>query len=315
MRVPHNRWTNGGWNEKLPVFRPLARWFGIQSANPTVDELQELFKHVPAKVFAESVSHVLEATGMDIKTLVRKSGEIWDRLGLGAAIPPRSLIQARVPATDIRGVALLTGGTASWMWLRWKRLQQMEHAGAKFEHVIVLGSSRLCNSVQDWRFPYIREIATKSREPNELEVWRQLLYATGQLDRQYVFPELPMHVGDEKWLTVFPEPPEGQRGKPLSLEHMLRYMKLTGQFDTYVGDKPVTMTVNGGNALYAVLHTCRVWELEDIIFSMPATNTEWPMPDEWWGEDQDRSTIISGMVRLWNELRANGCIDDRARIK
>lgn len=313
MHVPRNRWTNGGWNEKLSVFLPLARWFGIHSKNPTVDDLQALYKHVPAKVFAESVSHVLEATGMDLKTLVRKSDQVWSRLGLGAAIPPRSLMHGRVPATQIGGVALLAGGTTSWMWLRWKRLQQLEHAGAKFERIIVLGSSRPCSSDQDWRHPYIREVAVKGREPNEREVWRQWLYATGQLDRQYVFPDLPMHVGDEEWLKVFAPPVKGQEGKPLSLEHQLSYLKLTGQFDEYVGERPITMTVNGGNALFAVLHTYRVLELEDITFSMPATNTVSPVPDEWWSEDQDCSTILSGMVRLWIELRANGCINDEAK--
>lgn len=313
MHVPRNKWTDGEWNKHLHLFRTLARWFGVDDANPSMDRLQVLYKIVSAKVFAESVPDVMAATGMKEYQLKRELGRLWSTLGLGYALPPWSLKYGRLQPTRMRGVALLAGGTISWMWLRWMRTRLVEYSGARFERIIVLGSSRLCNSAQDWRQPYIRDVATKGREPTELEVWRQWISPTGQLDRQYVFPDLPLEVGDEEWLKAFPEPDEGRAGKPLSLEQQLQYLVATGQYADLVGDKPVFMAVNGGNALYAPLHVRRVLGLDDIWFSQPATNVVTPVPDDWWPEDQDLMTTPSGIIRLWIELRANGCINDDAK--
>ncbi len=296
MRVPHNRWTDGGWNKKLPVLRPLARWFGIDSSNPTMDELQVPYQAVAPKVFHQSVPKVLEATDMNEGTLRRRMSEVWYRLGLGGPIPPRSLKLGRCNPVDLSGaVAFVLGGTVSWMRLRLDRTLLTQHAGADFERIIVLGSSRVCNASADLRHPYIRKVYPEGEYPTERTLLRQWIYANGKIDRQYIFPDLP----DE--------------GPPLSLEQQLKYLVESGQYAELVGERKVFVAVNGGNALYIPLHMRRVLGLDDIWFSQPASDVVTPVPDYWWPEDQDLLTTPSGIIRLWIELRANGCINDEVK--
>ena len=295
MRVPRNRWINGGWNKKLPQFRPLAKWFGIHSSNPSMDELQVLYKAVSAKVFHESVPEVLKTTGMTEGKLRQRLNETWNEIGLGSPIPPRSIKLGRCNPTELSGaVAFVLGGTVSWMRLRLDRTLLTQHAGAEFERIIGLGSSRVCNARFDVRHPYIQRVYPQGEYPTERTLLRQWIYADGRIDRQYKFPELP----DE--------------GPPLSLEQQLTHLVDSGQYAELVGERRVFVAVNGGNALYIPLHMRRVLGLDDIWFSQPASNACTPVPNYWWPEDQDLMTTPSGIIRLWIELRANGCINDEA---
>lgn len=293
MLVPRNRWTDGGWNTKLPQFLPLAQMVGVNSSNPSPDELQTIFKTVAdTKVFAESVKKFVKATGKRESDVRRKLRFINHKLGLMEPIPLRSLTQSDVNPSEFEGVALLPAGTVSWMQLRWDRIRLTEHAGAKFNRIIVLGSTRVCNAKADRRHPYIRGVFPEGREPTELELLKQWVYATGQLDRQYVFSEWP------------------DSDKPLSLEMQLRHLVESGQYATLVGDNPVFVPANP-NALYVPLHVRRVLGLDNIWFSQGSARLVTPVSDHWWPEDQDLMTTPSGILRLWVELQANGCITSK----
>jgi hypothetical protein len=292
LHVPHNRWTDGGWNKKLPQFLPLARWMGVDSPNPSLDELQVLYEAVAPKLFHEAVPRVLEATGMDERTLKRKMGEMWGRLGIGSPIAPRSLKQGRCNPSDLEGsVAFLLGATSGWMKTRLDRTLLTQSAGAKFEHIIVLGSTRRCGAPADRRTPYIRDNFAKREEPTELELLKLWAGELGGLKSgKFVFPEMPVSE------------------KPLSLERQLQHLVDSGQYAKLVGERRVFVATNGGNALFVPLRVRRVLGLDDIWFSQPATNAISPVPEHWWPEDQDLMTTPSGIVRLWYELKANGCI-------
>jgi len=167
-----------------------------------------------------------------------------------------------------------------------------QHAGAKFERIVMLGSTRVCNASADRRHPYIREVFPEGREPTEFELLKQWVYSTGQVDKQFVFPDcLP------------------SEGPVLPLQKQLELLVSSGEFDQLVGERKVFVAVNGGNALYVPLHVYRVLGLDDIWFSQPASNAVDPVPEYWWPEDQDLMTTPSGIIRLWIELKANGCID------
>jgi hypothetical protein len=291
LRVPHNRWIDGGWDKKLPVFLPLARWMGINSPNPSMDELDALYKVVEPKLFHDAIPAVLEATGMTERTLKRKMSEMWGRLGIGSPIAPRSLTQGRCNPSDLEGsVAFVLGGTTGWMKARLDRTMLVASAGAKFEHIIVLGSSRKCNGDADRRTPYIRENYAKGEEPTELALLERWVGELGENSGRFVVPDLP------------------ESEKPLSLDKQLRHLVDSGQYAELVGERRVFVAVNGGNALFVPLRVRRVLELDDIWFSQPANNAISPVPNHWWPEDQELMTTPSGIVRLWSELKANGCI-------
>jgi hypothetical protein len=293
VHVPRNSWimdgSSTGWNNKLSQFRPLARWMGVHSSNPSPDELQVLYKAVAPKVFAESIPTVLEATGMDESTLRRKLHELWGRLGIGLPIPPRSLKHGRCNPSELEGaVAFVLGGTTGWMKTRLDRTLLVQSAGAKFERIIVLGSTRKCNAPADRRTPLIRDNYAEGQEPSENKLLRKW---TEGLDGQFVFPKsIP------------------NEGPILSAEAMMKLMVGSGEFAELVGNRRVFVAVNGGNALYIPLHMRRVLGLDDIWFSQPATSVVSPVPEYWWPEDQDLMTTPSGIVRLWIELKANDCI-------
>ncbi len=291
MDVPRNSWTDGGWNGKLDQFLPLARWMGIHSPNPTPDELQSLYRVVSSKVFADSIPQILERTKMTEEQLCRKLSQRWGCLGIGNAIPPRSLKEGRCNPSSLSGaVAFVVGGTVSWMSLRLNQTLLVQQAGAEFERVIMLGSSRVCNAGADRRHPYIQGVFPEGREPTEVEVLRQWVYGTGQVNKQFIFPELP------------------ESEKPLSLEQQLQHLVASGQCQELVGDRKVFVAVNGGNALYIPLHIRSILRLNDIWFSQPASTLVHPVPEYWWPSDQALMTIPAGIIRLWIELKANGCI-------
>jgi hypothetical protein len=295
LLVPRNRWIAGSWNNKLKHFLPLARWFGVNSTNPTMDELQELRKLVEAKVFTESVPEILNRLGptWNREKLSRKLVYMWDKLGLGDPIGLRSLQEAEYNCdpTKFEGVALLMPGTMSWTGRRWERTELVRQAGAKFKRVIVFYSSRLCKSSPDWRHPYIRFTSAEGREPTEEELLRQWLYGRAG----YEFAELPAT-------------PIGQ---PLPAKAQLEHFKSSGQFDQLVGDSKVFVATNP-NALYVPLHVRDVLGLDDIWFSQGASRLVNPLPKHWWPEDQDALTTTSGTIRLWIELRRAGLINDKA---
>jgi hypothetical protein len=293
--VPRNRWTDGGWNKKLPQFLPLARWMGVDSPNPSPDELQGLFKSVAPKVFAEAVPKVLETTGITERDLRRNLSQLWGRLGIGNAIPPRSLNNGRCDPSELEGsVALWLGGTAGWISTRLNRTMLANQGGAQFERVIVLGSKRRCGAPADRRTPIVRDNYEPGNEPAEIELMKRMVNDHPQLKDRFCFPDMP------------------ESDKILSHGDQLRHMVNSGQYARLVGKRRVFVAVNGGNALYIPLHIRRVLELDDIWFSQPATNVCSPVPAYWWPEDQDLMTTPSGIVRLWIELVANGCINENA---
>lgn len=299
MEVPRNRWTDGGWNDKLRQFLPLARWLlrGVKldnPENPSADDLQRLYQAVSPKVFAEAIPYILEATGKNQKTLLRNMAQMWGQLGIGNPIPPRSLKEGRCDPSSLSGaVAIVVGGTVSWMRLRLDSTLRVQQAGAKFDKILMIGSNRICSSGADWRHPYIKGCFREGHEPTELEVLRQWVYGSGQVDSQFVFPHVPN--------------PNG--GATFTLEEQLRFLVNTKQWEKLVGGRKVFVATNGGNALYIPLHIRRVLGLDDIWFSQPASNLVHPVPEYWWPDDQDLMTTPSGIIRLWIELKANGCIE------
>ncbi len=296
LLVPRNRWTPGSWNNKLPQFLPLAEMVGCYSPNPSLDELQVVFDAVgSAKVFAESVEKFVERTGKKPENVRRQLLYINHKLGLMDPLPLRSLMEPRVNPMEFDGVAFLVPGTISWTGRRLERIKMIQEAGARFERIIVFHSSRVCDSTADWRHPYIRDVATKGREPTEKEVLKQWLYG----NRQYVFAELP---------------DVNERGKNLSLQEQLQHFVATGQFDQYVAGQKIFVATNP-NALYVPLHIKRVLELDDIWFSQGAAGLVTPVPDHWWPEDQDLMTTPSGIIRLWTELKRGGFITDDAHLR
>lgn len=295
MLVPRIRWISGSWNNKLSQFLPLARWLGVNSPNPSLDELQDLHKTVGAKVFTESIPAVRERTGMSEQTLRRKLVYMWDKIGLGDPISLRSIFETEheCDPTNFKGVALLMPGTISWTGRRYERTELVRLAGAKFERVLVFYSSRICKAPPDWRHPYIRFTSQKDREPTEEELLRQWLF-----DKPgYQFVELPA------------TPP----GEPLSAQQQLEHFVASGQFDELVGDRKVFVATNP-NATYIPLHVKRVLGLNDIWFSQGASRLVSPLPAHWWPEDQETLSTPSGTIRLWIELRAAGLINDKAKV-
>ena len=171
MQVPRNRWTDGSWDNKLSQFLPLARMAGLDSPNPSLDELQGMFSAVAnTKVFAESVEKFVEKSGKSLKDVQRQLVYINNKLGLMEPVPLRSKMHPIVDPSTFDGVALLVPGTISWTGLRKTRTELVQQAGAQFERVVVFHSSRVCDSPADWRHPYIRDAFTKGREPTEKEV-------------------------------------------------------------------------------------------------------------------------------------------------
>jgi hypothetical protein len=298
LPVPFESWKNGSLNKMLPALLPLARMLGCNSPNPTLDDLQGMYELAAnTKVFTESTEKFLKAVGQKKETEVRRTlRDIDRRTGLTKPVPFRSALYGRLDPREFKGVAIWPAGTVSFMHLRREQLRQSQTAGAKFERIIVLGSSRVCGSPADRRHPYVREIFAEGREPTELELLKQWVYGEAGLDPQYVFPELPAKTAE---------------GKDLSLEDQLNYLLDSGQYKELVGKSPVYVPANP-NALYVPLHVQRVLCLDDICFSQDGAELVTPVPSHWWNRDQDLMTTPSGTIRFWKEARTVGYINDQA---
>jgi hypothetical protein len=296
LHAMRNRWTEGSWNNWLSQFLPLARWFGIQSPNPSMAELQELRKIVPAKVFTETVPEVLKRARMSEDKLAQKLAFMWNKLELGNPISLRSFYETEdeCDPSEFEGVALIMPGTMAWTGRRVERTELVQLAGAKFRRKLVFYSSRICEAPPDWRHPYIKATSSKGREPTEEKLLRQWLFNKPD----YEFVELP----------------ETPPGEPLSAEGQLKYFIESGQFDRLVGDEKVFMAINP-NATYRVLETKRELGLDDIWFSQGASRLVQPLPKHWWPEDQEALTTPAGTIRFWIELRRAGLINDDAPTK
>lgn len=295
LHLPDIGWTRGSWNGKHGQFGLLGRMIGL-SDRPSSEELQEAIrKTAVAKVFHESVESFMAATGRDQAYVVNELMHMNKKLGTMEMIPFRSMLRGAFCPSSFDGVGFLTGATVSWMELRWSDLLLAQKAGAHFKQIVVLGSSRICNSPADRRHPYISGVFPEGREPTERELLKQWVYAAGKHDRQYVFPELPE---------------VNEQGKPLSLEEQLRHLDRSGQWEELVGvtdTEPVYVPTNP-NALFVPLHFRRVIGLHDIWFSQAGAHVVKQTPEWWWPGLQDVMTTPSGTIRLWIELVNADCI-------
>lgn len=298
MHLPDTGWNHGSWIKHRDHFRLLGRMIGL-SDRPSSDDLQGVLKRVAsAKVFAESVGDFLAEAGNNPDYAANELEHINKKLGTMEPVPFRSMLRGEVNPTTFRGVAIWPAGTVGWTELRWQQIKLAEQAGARFDHIIVLGSSRVCNAAADRRHPYIREIP-EGQEPTERELMRQWVRASGHLDAKYVFPDLPQ---------------ENDQGKPLTLEQQLRELrKVNGPISGYMypeiipGSKPIYVPANP-NALYVPLHVRRVLGKSDIWFSQGGARIQRDVPNWWWPQVQDLMTTPSGIIRLWIELVEAGCI-------
>jgi hypothetical protein len=267
---------------------------------PSSEQLQEAFAKVAnAKVFAQSVEAFVAA----VKT---EKGEDYDvanelehinkKLGTMEPVPFRSMLRGQVDPTLFEGVAILPAGTVSWMQLRWDQIKLHQQAGARFERIIVLGSSRVCNAAADRKHPFIRDNFAEREEPTERQLLKLWVMGASGLNPQYLFPEIP----------------DGENGKPLSLEGQLQYLRREEQWSDYgrfLTERPLYVPANQ-NALYVPLHVRRVLGCKDIWFSQSGARIEQATPPWWSPMVQDLWTTPSGILRLWVELRAAGCITD-----
>lgn len=299
MPVPYKEgWGEGSWNHMLPSLTPLARMLGCHTPNPTLDELQGMIDLAANKaVYTEAQQAFLKATGgksvSKIHTLLR---DMDRRAGLNRAIPFRSANNGRVDPASFNGVAFWLGGTVSFMYLRKEQIDLSQLSGARFERIIVVGGTRTCGSPDDRRHPRIREIYPVGEEPSERVLQKSWVFGENGFNPQFVFPELPG---------------KNEDGSDVSLEPMLKHMKETGQFEEYVGDRPVYVPSHP-NSLNVPLHFERVTGLDDIYTSQDGGVVDTPRPDYWWSRDVELMNLPSGTIRAWKEARAVGYINDNA---
>jgi hypothetical protein len=295
LHFPDTGWTNGSWNGKRKQFGLLGRIIGL-SDRPSPEELQEALKRVAsAKVFADSVADFMAAAPekMSRDDVAFQLEQINGKLGTMEPVPFRSMLRGQVDPASFDGVAILPAGTVSWMQLRWDQIRLHQLAGARFEHIIVLGSSRVCNAAADRKHPFIRENFAEGEEPTERQLLKLWVNGTSGLNPQYMFPEIP----------------KGDNGKPLSLEQQLQYLVQDDEYFQMVTEKPLYVPANQ-NALYVSLHVRRVLGRQDIWFSQSGARIEKQSPAWWSPMVQDLWTTPSGILRLWIELQAAGCITD-----
>jgi hypothetical protein len=276
---------------------------GLQS-RPSSEQLQEAFAKVAnAKVFAQSVEAFVAAVkaekGEDYD-VANELEHINKKLGTMEPVPFRSMLRGQVDPTSFDGVAILPAGTVSWMQLRWDQIKLHQQAGARFEHIIVLGSNRRCNAAADRKHPFIRENFAEGEEPTERQLLKLWVNGTSGLNPQYLFPELP----------------DGENGKPLSLEEQLKHLVKSGLYEHIFATgpdnayaKPLYVPANQ-NALYLPMHVRRVLGRQDIWFSQSGARVERESPPWWSPMVQDLWTTPSGVLRLWIELIHAGCITD-----
>ncbi len=301
MPVPTNGWINGGWNKnnKLSQFRLLAQMLGLSQPSISADELQVLFRKVAsAKVFAESIQPFLAEAGHDPKWVVNQLVSIEQKLGLMEPLPMMSFNQGIVNPSSFSGVAIWPAGITNWTKLRLEQIELAERAGARFETILVFGSSRVCKAPADRRHPLIYG-RPEGTEPTERQLQFELMYGLNDggevLGERYVEVELPELNADDR---------------PLSLQQQLSHFVDSGQFDQYVGDRKVYVP-STPNSLYVPLHVRRVLGLDDVHFSQAGARVvREEMPDYWWPSLQDVRTTPNGIIRLWVELLHAGCITE-----
>jgi hypothetical protein len=259
------------------------------------EELQDALKRVAsAKVFAESVDAFMVAASekMSRDDVAYQLEQINHKLGTMEPVPFRSMLRGQVAPTSFDGVAILPAGTVSWMELRWNQIKLHQQAGARFEHIIVLGSSRVCDAAADRKHWYIRDNFPDGHEPTERQLLKLWVTRDSGLNPQYLFPPIP----------------DGEAGKPLSLEKQLQYLlENEPAYAKLLTERPLYVPANQ-NALYVPLHVRRVLGRDDIWFSQSGARIEKETPAWWSPMVQDLWTTPSGILRLWIELRHAGCI-------
>lgn len=290
MPVPTNGWNNGAWNKKVTQFYLLAEMLGLKQPSISPDDLQVLFKKVAsAKVFGEAVQPFLEATGRPRKSVAERLEAIEAKLGLMDPLPFMSLKGVSSPR-GFAGVAIWPAGITNWTELRLEQIRLAQKAGAYFERIIVLGSSRRCGAPADRRHWYINP-TPEGHEPTEREV--QHAWIDKDHDRaRFVEAKLPLL---------------NDKGKPLSLEEQLLHLKESGQYDQLIGGKNIYVP-STPNSLYVPLHARRVLGHNNVWFSQSGARLVREMPDYWWPSLQDVMTTPNGIIRLWVELLHAGCI-------
>lgn len=293
MHIPVTGWGPKQWNTKRAHFGQLGRMIGL-SDRPSAGELQEALKRVAsAKVFAESIDAFLASTPekMVRDDVANELEHINKKLGTMEPVPFRSMLRGQVDPSSFDGVALWPAGTVSWSQLRWDQIMLSQLAGARFERIIVLGSSRVCNAAADRKHPEIADNYDEGEEPTERQLMKRWVNARFGRNPQYDAPKLP----------------DGENGKPLSLEGQLQYLMSIEKYRKLLTERPLYVPANP-NALYVPLHVRRVLKRQDIWFSQGGARILRETPSWWWPQIQDLWTTPSGILRLWIELHAAGCI-------
>lgn len=297
MPVPTNGWNNGGWNKKSTQFYLLAEMLGLKKPSISPDDVQELFRKVSsAKVFAENIQPFLEATGWDLKQVQDRLFEIEADLGLLRTLPFMSLRGMQAPS-EFHGVAIWPAGITNWTDLRLKEIMAMIDAGAQFDRVIVLGSSRVCNAPADLRHPLIAgkwygEAGGITERELQDTLVKQRLDRNGQ--KLFVQAKLPQDFGEPV----------------MSLEAQLKHLIETDQHYQLIGDADI-YAPSTPNSLYVPLHVMRVLGRDNVWFSqIQGAHPLRKAPDEFMPGTQDILTTPNGIIRLWVELLYAGCINN-----
>ena len=302
LPVPTNGWNNGGWNKKSTQFYLLAEMLGLKKPSISPDDLQELFRKVSsAKVFADNVQPFLdhsEGSGRPRRSTYELLEMLEDHLGLLDPLPFMSLNGTYNPS-DFNGVAIWPAGITNWSVLRHEQIVKAHKAGAKFERVVVMWSSRVCNQPADRRHPYIRDYYEEGNEPTERRLAQDIIDRDGATNLLYEFAELPKARAD---------------GSVLPLQEQLEFYKQSGQHERHfaygldMAQAKQLYVPSVPNSLYVVLHTMRVLGHKHVWFSQDGARRVRDMPDYWWPSLQDILTTPNGILRLWVELIHTGCI-------
>lgn len=301
MPVPNKEgWGPGSWNHMLSSLTPLARLLGCNTPNPTLDELQDMLDNASATVFSDAQGAVMKAAGDRRPNKVHEVLRLVDkRAGLNRKLSFRSARQGRVNPAKFKGVAFWLGGTVSFMHLRKDQIDLQQLCGARFEHIIVLGGTRICGKPDDRRHPRINQVYPVGQEPSERVLQKSWVFGEKGLDPQYVFPELPEKNTD---------------GTDPSLAQQLAYMRDSGQYEEYVGDSPVYVPSNF-NGLSVPLYFKRLMGMDDIYTSQDSGVADTPRPDHWDPWDVELMNTPSGILRVWKEARLAEYINDKAPTK
>jgi hypothetical protein len=293
LPVPTNGWINGGWNKKSTEFYLLAEMLGLKQPSISPDDLQELYRKVStAKVFAENVQPFLEATGWDLKRVQDRLFAIEAELGLLRTLPFMSLRGMQTPS-EFRGVAIWPAGITNWTDLRLREILTVLDAGAQFDRVIVLGSSRVCKAPADRRHPLIDGKYAEGEEPTEREL------------QEVLRKQVPMKYRKLFKVAKLPQ----RRGDPvMPLQAQLDHLMATGQYAELLGGEDIYVP-STPNSLYVPLHVMRVTGRNNVWFSqIQGAHPLRQAPDGFMPGTQDILTTPNGIIRLWVELILADCI-------